>query len=278
MVIPSVFGAFTGWLLGVNEVGYYICVGPVGIIGGFVAGFEHKSPREAGIRGAIGGACFGGFILIAHELIGKEPKAKIGPPMISLLVFTILIGAFLARGGCGLRLQREEAAAAGRPMIDLKLLKWPEYVGFLGSAVLLGSLFLPWFSTSCDANGKPAGCNTHSRLHHRHGDFTAFQTFKLLDILLVLACVAPFVLAYILARGHKLTWAPGEITMIVGMTATALILLNGIILGRPGSPASVDIALEYGYFAGLLGTGLILFGGLIRQARYQRARKPPGVL
>jgi hypothetical protein len=86
------------------------------------------------------------------------------------------------------------------------------------------------------------------------------------------------VLAYILARGHKLTWAPGEVTMIVGMVAGALILLNGIILGRPGGSGSVDISIEFGYIVGLVGANMILAGGAIRQARYSRGRKPPGVL
>jgi hypothetical protein len=157
---------------------------------------------------------------------------------------------------------------------------WPEYMGFAGAAVLLGSLFLPWFSTSCTSlhPASPSGCNTHSQLNGNVGDFTAFQTYKILDILLIAACLAPFVLAYIIARGHKLTWAPGEITMIVGMVAGALILLNGIILGRPGGGGSVEISIEPGYIVGLIGANMILAGGLVRQAMYGRHRKPPGVL
>jgi hypothetical protein len=118
----------------------------------------------------------------------------------------------------------------------------------------------------------------NSTLHGQYGDFNAFQTYKVMDVLLVAACIAPFVLAYILARGHQLTWAPGEVTMIVGMTAGALILLNGIILGRPGGSDAVGISIEPGYIVGLIGANMILAGGLIRQARYSRARKPPGVL
>ena len=64
--------------------------------------------------------------------------------------------------------------------------------------------------------------------------------------------------------------------MIVGMLAAALILMNGIILGRPGS--TVDLSFGGGYWIGLLGALLILAGGLIRQAQGARARKPPGVV
>ena len=66
--------------------------------------------------------------------------------------------------------------------------------------------------------------------------------------------------------------------MIVGMVAGALILLNGIILGRPGGSDAVGISIKPGYIVGLIGANMILAGGLIRQARYGRARKPPGVL
>ena len=78
-------------------------------------------------------------------------------------------------------------------------------------------------------------------------------------------------------RGHKLTWRPGEITMIVGMTAFALIILNGVILGRPGDPDS-EIDIKIGYIVGLLGSAMICAGGIIRQAEGDRARKPPGTI
>ena len=65
--------------------------------------------------------------------------------------------------------------------------------------------------------------------------------------------------------------------MIVGMTAFALILLNGVILGRPGDPDS-EIEIKIGYIVGLIGSGMICAGGIIRQAEGDRARKPPGTI
>ena len=53
---------------------------------------------------------------------------------------------------------------------------------------------------------------------------TPGQVFGTLDWLLVAACTAPFILTWIIARGHALTWQPGEVTMIVGITAFVLIL------------------------------------------------------
>ena len=273
---PAAFGAICGWLLGVNKTAYLIA-SLLAIGGGYFAGKEHDGAREGAVRGFVGGALFGGFILIVHEATGKHAKANLPHPPALLLVITVVAGIVLGvLGGRATHQQIEEGRE--RPGINLKNLKWPELLGFAGSAILFGSLFLPWFSTSCTSSHplSPHGCNPNSRLQGLHGTFSAFRTFALLDVLLVLACIAPFVLAYLLAREQPLSWAPGEVTMIVGMVAAALILLNGIILGRPGD--SVDISIEYGYVVGLIGASMILAGGAIRQARYSRGRKPPGVL
>lgn len=153
--------------------------------------------------------------------------------------------------------------------MDFGRLQRGEYIGFVGVGVLLLALFLPWFETSAD--------NENAVINNRRGEFNAFETYGTLDWLLVAACLAPFILAWIVVRGHKLTWRPGEITMIVGMTAFALIILNGVILGRPGDPDS-EISIKIGYLVGLLGSAMICAGGIIRQAEGDRARKPPGTL
>ncbi len=153
--------------------------------------------------------------------------------------------------------------------MDFGRLQRGEFIGFAGVGVLLVSLFLPWFETNPD--------NANAQINGQTGEFNAFDTYGTLDWLLVAACLAPFILAWIVVRGHKLTWRPGEITMIVGMTAFALIVLNGVILGRPGDPDS-EIDIKIGYLVGLLGSAMICVGGIIRQAEGDRARKPPGTL
>ena len=104
----------------------------------------------------------------------------------------------------------------------------------------------------------------------------AFEVFGILDWLLVAACTAPFILAWIVARGHKLTWKPGEVTMIVGITGFVLILCNGIILGKPDP--GIEISLKIGYFIALLACLGMAFSGFLRQSRYTEGRKPPGVI
>jgi hypothetical protein len=267
VVVPAVFGLITGFFLGQSKP-VYIGLNIVAGIGGYIAGWEHRSSREGALRGFVGGAFFGTGILVMHELTGDKATVKLAHPAIILLAFTAGIGAILAAFGASARATREEKGPAEPFKLDFSLWLPGEYYGFLGSAVLFLSLFLPWYGTSANPN---------AHINGARGTFTAFQTFKILDILLVAACTAPFILAWIVARGHALTWRPGEVTMIVGMTAFVLIVLNGIVLGKPGDPDS-EISLKIGWFIGLLGSAGICAAGVLRQAEQARDRKPPGVL
>jgi hypothetical protein len=165
-----------------------------------------------------------------------------------------------------------EASAEERSgYLDFSKVSPGELMGMGAALVLLASLWLPWFTTSStNPNSKlPGGAS--------NGDSAnAWEVFSTLDWLLVSACAAPFILTWIIARGHKLTWKPGEVTMIVGIVAFVLILCNGVILGRPGD--SVDSGLGIGYFVALLASLGLLAAGYLRQALYTTARKPPGVI
>jgi hypothetical protein len=265
-LVPAGYGALCGWVLGVNEVVYTVMAAPVAILGGLVAGFDHRGSRSGALRGLVGGTLFGGFILIAHELTGEEAKAELPEPAIILAAVTGVIGSLL--GALGGR-WRQEMEERGR-LLDLSQVSPGELVGMLSALVLLGSLWLPWFTTSeTNPNSTLAGASGGESVN-------AWDTFGMLDLWLLSACAAPFILTWIIARGHALTWRTGEVTMIVGIAYFMLILCNGIILGRPGD--GVDIGLSYGYLVALLATAGMAAAGYLRQAVYTEARKPPGVL
>src|SRR3954471_14709617 len=174
VVVPLVFGAICGFFLGHSKTAY-IALQVLAAIGGYVAGFEHRSGREAAIRGMVGGACFGAGILLMHQLTGDSEKVKLPDPEIILVAFTGGIGAILGAFGAGARAQREEAGPPEPFKLDFSLWLPGEYYGFLGAGVLFASLFLPWYGTSSNANAKINGLR---------GTFNAFETFKVLDILL----------------------------------------------------------------------------------------------
>jgi hypothetical protein len=270
---PALFGAICGWLLGVNKTAYLV-LSALAIAGGYLAGQEHDRTLEGALRGLVGGGVFGGMILAAHSVAGTAEKTKLPHPHVVLVAVTVGFGVGL--GALGARRRARRQADDRKLKFELSRLDRAELVGFVGSAIMFGALFMNWFSTACNAHAQPRGCNWNSEINNQHGSFNAFQTFKLLDILLVAACTAPFILAYLVATGRELTWRPGEVTMIVGITAFVLILCNGIILGRPGE--GVDIGLGIGYVLALVASLGMLVAGYLRQAFYTTARKPPGVI
>lgn len=158
--------------------------------------------------------------------------------------------------------------------ISLGRLTPAELMGCAAAVVLALSLFLPWFGTSDNPNSVLAGASG--------GDTaSAFDVFGVLKWLLLAAAAAPFILSWIVARGHKLTWKPGEVTMVVGVTVFVLVLCNGIVLGRPEDTAtssSIEISLEIGYLVALIASLALAASGFMRQSRYTEGRKPPGVI
>lgn len=99
VVVPAVFGAVTGYFLGVSEITYTV-LSIIGIVGGVGAGFDHMGAAAGAKRGLLAGTIFGAAILIAHEIHGAEAEAHLPEPAIVLVVVTAVLGtAFGALGG-----------------------------------------------------------------------------------------------------------------------------------------------------------------------------------
>jgi hypothetical protein len=137
-----------------------------------------------------------------------------------------------------------------------------------GGALLVVGLFLPWYHAE-NRRAQIAG-------ETGPGDFTAFEVHGLLRWLWIAAAAAPFILAYIVARGHKLSWARGELTAVVAIAAFGLAAYNGL-LDKPGDPSGL-ISLKYGFWVSIAGILLMMVGSALRASEVERARKPPGVL
>jgi hypothetical protein len=113
IVLPAVYGAITGYFLGVSEGGYLV-LSILGIVGGIGAGFDHVGAAAGAKRGVIAGSVFGAAILIAHEIHGKEAKADLPHPAILLVVLTTVLAiGFAALGGWLRGRATARAAAAG---------------------------------------------------------------------------------------------------------------------------------------------------------------------
>lgn len=157
-------------------------------------------------------------------------------------------------------------------------------IGGLASAALILSIFLlPWFDLEPNPQREAGGPDyNEDAFICGAGEFecTGWETFPILRWLLLAAALAPPILAWILVRGHRLSWAPGEMTMVAGFTATVLIAYNGII-DRPGTgPAEAGVGLEYGYWVALVAAVVISATGFTRSVESggRKERKAPGTV
>ena len=142
--------------------------------------------------------------------------------------------------------------------MDTSKLSRAELLGILAGLVLVGSLFLEWFSLDTEGVQRDESddwvCGTGDN------SCTGFDTFPILRWLLIAAAAAPLILSWIVVRGHELTWPRGELTAIVGLAAFVLIAYNGFI-DKP-SPNDIGVNLSYGYFVALLAAlGIFAAGG-----------------
>jgi hypothetical protein len=167
--------------------------------------------------------------------------------------------------------------------MDFSKLARSEVFGAIASLVLVVALiFLPWYDLEMiDSRTVEPQASDPEHWVCGVGEFTCtgWETFPILRWLLLLAASAPLILAYIVVRGHKLSWAPGELTMVVGFTAFILILYNGII-DRPGSGLGEEgVTEQIGYYIALLASIGIASAGISRAMEASKGpRKTPGTV
>jgi hypothetical protein len=151
----------------------------------------------------------------------------------------------------------------------LKQLDRGELLATIGGIILAISLFTAWYSLG----------NHFARLntcHGPHSSCTGWDSLSAIRYLLLLAAAAPLILAYIIARGHALSWPRGELTAVTALAALTFTLFRGVI-DKPGSPPG-EITVNYGWFVAIFGGILILIGSIWRSQESASLRKPPGVL
>jgi hypothetical protein len=144
-----------------------------------------------------------------------------------------------------------------------------ELIATVGGLLLAFSLALSWYELG----------NRHAILGSCRGPNVAcsgWAALPILRFLLLLAAIAPAILAWVIIRGHALSWPRGELTAVTALVALAQILFVGV-LDKPGMPRS-EISLSSGWFVALGGGLLILFGSVFRAKESGGRRKPPGVL
>jgi len=149
--------------------------------------------------------------------------------------------------------------------MDFRQLDRGELIAVLGGAILGLSVFLAWYTLG-DRNTVLGNCRGPG------SSCTAWNSLLILRFLLLVAAIAPAVLAWIILRGHALSWPRGEMTAIIAIAAVTFTVFRGVI-DKPG-----EISISFGWWIGLLGGMLILVGSVWRTKESMRTHKPPGLL
>jgi hypothetical protein len=143
-----------------------------------------------------------------------------------------------------------------------------EIVAMFGGLLLGVCLFANWYSVVSPLATLAGKTGV--------GTYSGFEAHPVLRWPLIVMAAAPFILAYIVARDHQLTWARGELTATLSIFALGLLLYVGVI-DRPGEPPG-QIELAWGWYVALLGAILMLAGSAMRTGETERRRKPPGTI
>jgi hypothetical protein len=153
--------------------------------------------------------------------------------------------------------------------MNLKALDRGELVAIVGGILLGVSLFLSWYSLG-NRNAMLGSCRGPDTT------CTGWAALSALRFLFLIAAVAPLILAWIIARGHALSWPRGELTAVTALVALIMTVFLGVI-DHPGSPPD-EISVAGGWWLALFADLLILTGAVFRSKQSGPRRKPPGVL
>jgi hypothetical protein len=152
--------------------------------------------------------------------------------------------------------------------MNLKELDRGESVAIVGGILLGVSLFLNWYALG-NRNAVLGSCRGPNTT------CTGWAALSALRFVFLIAAVAPLILAWIIARGHALSWPRGELTAVIALVALIMTLFLGVI-DHPGSPPD-EISVSIGWWVALFADLLILSGAVFRSKQSGVRRKPPGV-
>jgi len=152
--------------------------------------------------------------------------------------------------------------------VNFRQLDRGELVAVIGGVILGVSVFLAWyrlgdrFTVLNTCRGPGGACS-------------GWKSLLIIRFLLLVTAIAPAVLAWIIVRGHALSWPRGEMTAIIAIAALTFTLFRGLI-DKPGTPPG-EISIDYGWWVALVGGVLILIGSVWRTQQSAAVRKPPGL-
>ena len=126
----------------------------------------------------------------------------------------------------------------GSAAMDFARLDRGELIAIGGGSCSAVSLFLAWYSLG----------NRYATLNSCRGPnstCTGWESLTILRFLLLITAVAPPILAWIIVRGHALSWPRGELTAVTALAALTFTVFRGVIDSR-GHPRARSASLSAG--------------------------------
>ncbi len=163
-----------------------------------------------------------------------------------------------------------EPAVGAQPEMRLQR---TELVGLGAAALLVLSVFLPWYSLT----------DTPERVQQKAwvcgvNEFScnAWSTFPINRWLFLAAAAAPILLTYFILTSQRGQYPTGEFTMTVGLAVIVLAGFNGFV-SKPGGSGQFGVSLDYGFFLALLAGFVMAGAGALRslESGGGAPRKPP---
>jgi archaellum biogenesis protein FlaJ (TadC family) len=153
--------------------------------------------------------------------------------------------------------------------VKISNLQRGEWLAIVGGLVLAASVFI---RKTYEARPE----NHNANINGLRGVISIWEVHPIMRWVLLAAAIAPLILAWIIVRGHELSWQRGEVTAVVAIAAVGLLLYTGVI-DRPGEPSG-EIELDWSWYTAMGGAVMMMIGAVMRTQESERARKPPGVL
>jgi hypothetical protein len=136
--------------------------------------------------------------------------------------------------------------------MDTSRLTTGDMIAGVGGAVLLISLFLPWYGVSVDLAGFSASESG-----------TGWEVLGFIDILLFLISVGAIAVVVAKAAGALPADVPAPVVLLgLGALAVLLVIYRIIDIPTEGDvPEQVDLSRKVGIFIALIGAAAVAYGG-----------------
>lgn len=111
-----VLGILAGVVLDLSAI-VYLVVLIASVLGGVLAGFEHRGAIEGGERGLVGGLVWGVGVVLGHNLLSRRATWAMPHPEGLEVVLTAIVGIPLGAIGGVVRARRADSEHRTEPVV-----------------------------------------------------------------------------------------------------------------------------------------------------------------